>query len=83
MEALLAHLALPLGGGVVRVKEHLAPHGDAAPVGTLQEVEAAQEGGLAGAGGADDGHGLPLLQGKADILQNPRPAESLLDILYL
>ena len=28
------------------------------------------------------GH-LPLLQGKADILQNPRPAESLLDILYL
>ena len=68
VQAFFAHLALPLGGGVVRVKEHLSPHCNTAPVGLLQEVEAAQEGGLAGAGGADDGQRLALFQGQRDIL---------------
>ena len=42
----------------------------------LQEVEAPEQGGLAAARGADDGQGLALVQGKADVPEDLYPAEA-------
>ena len=83
MEPLFADFALPLGGGVGGVKEAMTVHGDAAPVGGLQEVEAAQQRGLAGAGGADDGQSLAPLQTKGDILKHLGGAKALFNVLDL
>ena len=83
VEALLPHLGLPLGEGIVGVKNHIAVDGNGAVVGGLQKVEAAQQGGLAAARGANDGQGLALLQGEADILQHPGGAEMLFNVFYL
>ena len=62
MEPLLPHLALPLGGGIGGVKNQIARHRDGTLLRLLQEIQAPQQGGFAGAGGADDGQGLALLQ---------------------
>ena len=83
VEPLFADLALPLGGGVARVKEDLVPDQDPPPVGGLQKVQAAQQRRLSAAGGADDGQGLALLQLEADVLQHPGVAEMLLNVLDL
>ena len=72
VEALFPHLALPLGGGVGGVPHGLAVHPDDAGVGPLEEVEAAQKGRLARAGGADDGQRLALLEGEGDVFQHLR-----------
>ena len=61
VQPLFADLAFPLGGGVGGVPHGLAVHPDAAGVRPLQKVQAAQQGGLAGAGRADDGQCLALL----------------------
>ena len=61
VQSLFADLSLPLGGGVGGVPHGLAVHPDAAGVRPLQKVQAAQQGGLAGAGRADDGQRLALL----------------------
>ena len=50
-------------------------------VGGLQKVQAPEQGGLAGAGGADDGQGLALLQFKADVLQDLGIAKVLFNVL--
>ena len=83
VKPLFPHVGLPLGGGVAGVEEGLPVDQDAALVRGLQEVEAPQEGGLAGARGADDGQGLALLQGKADVLQHMGGAEVLFNVLDL
>ncbi len=51
-------------------------------VGGLQKVQAPQQGGLAAAGGADDGQSLALLQVKADVLQHPGRAKVLFNMMY-
>ena len=68
VQALFAHLALPLGGGVGGVPHGLAVHLDDTGVRPLQKVQAAQQGGLAGTGRTDDGQRLALFQGQRDIL---------------
>ena len=83
VEALFPHLALPLGGGIVCVEDDRPAHRDGAAVGLFQKVEAAQQGGLAAARGADDGQGLALFQGEADVLQHPGGAEMFFDVMYL
>ena len=61
----LALLVDPGGlGDVNAVEENLAACGD------FQQVQAAQQGGLAGAGGADDHHHIPLVDIHADIVQS-------------
>ena len=82
MEPLLPHLALPLGGGIGGVKNQIARHRDGTLLRLLQEIQAPQQGGFAGAGGADDGQGLALLQIKADVLQHPGGAEMLFNVMY-
>ena len=81
METLAADLTLPLGGRVCGVKQEFVLDGDGALVGGLQEVQAAQKGGLTAAGGADDGQDLALLQGKADVLQDPDGTKMLFNML--
>jgi hypothetical protein len=67
MEPFLPDLALPPGGRISGVEEDLVPDGDAPLVRRLQEIEASQKRGLAGAGGADDGQGLAGIQREADV----------------
>ena len=79
VEALFPHLALPLGGGVGGVPHGLAVHFDDAGVGTLKEVQAAQQRRLARAGRADDRQRLALFQCERDVPENFRLAEILPD----
>ena len=79
VEALFPHLALPLGGGVGGVPHGLAVHPDDAGVGTLKEIQAAQQRRLARAGRADDRQRLALFQCERDVLENFRLAEILPD----
>ena len=83
MEPLSANLTLPLGGGVPCVEQGLAPHGNAPLVRGLQKVQAAQQGGLAAARGADDGQNLSLRQGEIDVLEHLGGAKTLLNMLYV
>ena len=82
MEPLFPHLALPLGGGIVGVEQSVPLDDDLPLVGGLQKVQAPQQGGLAAAGGADDGQSLALLQVKADVLQHPGRAKVLFNMMY-
>ena len=53
---------------------------DVAGGGDLQQVQAPQQGGLAGAGGADDGDHLALLNGQGAVVQGlDRPVIEFLD----
>ena len=79
VEALFPHLALPLGGRVGGVPHGLAVHPDDTGVGTLKEVQAAQQRRLARAGRADDRQRLALFQCERDVLENFRLAEILPD----
>ena len=73
---LLADLVdLRLGIGDLCAVEGNGPLG-----GGLQQVETAQEGGLAGAGGADDDHLLPHLDGLGDVVQHQVVAKGLAQI---
>ena len=79
VEALFPHLALPLGGRVGGVPHGLAVHPDNAGVGTLKEIQAAQQRRLARAGRADDRQRLALFQCERDVPENLRLAEILPD----
>lgn len=81
MQAVAAHLGVAQGGVVRRVEQHIAVHRDRARVGRFEEVQAAQEGGFARAGRADDGQRLPALEGKADALEDFGAAEALGDVV--
>ena len=83
MKPLLPDVLLRLGGGVRRVEDDAALYGDGAVVRPLQEIQAAEQGGLAGTGGADDGQGLSLLQGEADIAEDLGVPEVLFNVLDL
>ena len=61
----------------------LAGHHDASRVDRLEEVHAAQEGRLAGAGGADQADDLVLGQGQVDAAEHLELAEGLVDALEL
>ena len=80
MQPLFPHLALPLGRRVVGIEEGLPIHQDAPPVGSLQKIQAPQQGGLAAARGSNNGKSLSLLQGEADILQHPGRPEVLFHV---
>ena len=61
MKPLLADILFRLSGGVRRVENHAALDRNGAVIRPLQKVQAAEQGGFAGTGGADDGQGLTLL----------------------
>ena len=65
-----AHLAADGIDVGLAVVDHGPLKGDCAGGGSLQQVHAAQEGGLSGAGWPDDDHLFPLLDGLGDIVQN-------------
>ena len=65
------------------VRDLLAVDDDAAAVDGLEQVHAAQQRRLAGAGGADQAHDLVLLHGQVDVLQHLRCAEPLDDVVEL
>jgi hypothetical protein len=50
-------------------------HGDHAAVGELEAVQAAQERGLAGAGGAADRHGFTVREREGDVTEYQRAVE--------
>ena len=50
--------------------ERLAVKGELACVGSLQKVQTAQQGGLTGAGGAEDGHYIALFHGQVHAAQH-------------
>ena len=66
-----------LGDNILAVVENLAGGGN------LQQVDAAQQRGLAGAGGADDGGHVALFHGEIDIPQNLMGAEGLGQVVDL
>ena len=80
VEPLFPDLAFQLRLGVRCVKEGLAPDGNGTAVGLFQEIQAPQQRGLAAAGGADDRDGLPLLQGKADVIEHLGGTEVLFNV---
>ncbi len=82
MQAFAAHLCLTLGGRVFCVEEYLSVDGDGAPVGLFQEIETTEHGGLAAAGGANDGQCLSLFQGKADVFEHLGGTKALFDISH-
>ena len=64
----------PVGAGEV---EDLTVEGEGACVGGLEEVETAQQGGLAGAGGAEDGDDVALFHRQIDAAQHVKAADRL------
>ena len=81
VQAVAADLGIGQGVLVGCVQKKLAAHRNAALVGGLEEVETAEQGGLAAARGADDGQHVPLVQGQVDALQHLDTAEALADAL--
>src|SRR5205085_3352469 len=69
--------------GALAVADELAVDPEAAGVDLLQVVDAAQEGGLAGARGAQHAHHLARLDLERDAAQHLEPAEALRDLLGL
>ena len=67
---------------VLHLGKLLVQHLDLAALGFLQLVEAAQQGRLAGAGGADDTDHLALFHVEGNIPENLQLAEYLSEILY-
>ena len=61
----------------VQVRQVLAAEPDVAAVRLLQQVQAAKQRGLAGAGGADDAHHLALLHVQVDALEDLQGAKGL------
>ena len=78
-----AHLLAQFRGVDFAVEHFLAINDDAAPGGLLQQVQAAQESALTGAGGADDGDDFALLDVQVHITQNIQIIEALLKVFDL
>ena len=62
--------------------DHLSADGNGAFVRLFEEVQTAEQGGLAAAGGADDDQNVALIQRKVDPAQNFVAAEALTDVFY-
>ena len=81
VEALGADLLFLLGGRVRSVKNHIVVDGNGSTIRCFQKVQTPQQRGFAAAGGPDDGEGLPLFQGKADVIEYFGGAEMLFDVV--
>ena len=82
IEALEYH-ADALAQGVeigAQIHQVLAVKPDVAGIGILQQVDAAQQGALAGAGGADDAHHFPWHDLQVNALEDFQTAEGLLQL---
>ncbi len=67
-----------VAGGVERHVANL----DHAGLRLFQQVEAAQQGRFAGAGGADDRHHFAFADSQADIVQHHLVAETFIELFY-
>ena len=76
-----AHLAADLVDVGFGTGDFNTVKGDAAGGWLLQQVQAAQEGGLAGAGGADDDHLVAGIDVLGDVVQHQMVAEGLAQML--
>ena len=65
-----AHLLAMLIDVHLFVGDVHAVEGDGAAGGNFQQIQAAQEGGLAGAGGSDDDHLIPGVDMFTDVIQH-------------
>ena len=78
-------IQVPLGGGreehLVRVHDGLAVHFDGAVLGILQTGDHPQGSGFAAAGGAEQCHELPILDGQVQVLQDVVFAVEFIDML--
>ena len=83
VQPLPADFTLARGARIGRVKENLIAHQDAAAVGPLQEIEAAQQRRLAAAGGADHGEHVALVHGEADAVEHPASVKVLFKVFHL
>ena len=82
VEALKHHAdLLPQGVEVdLEVHEILPVEPDVAGIGFLQQIDAAQQRGLAGAGRADDAHDLAAVDLQVDALEHVEVAEGLFEL---
>ena len=83
MKPFLANVLFRLRGGVRRGKNDVALYGNRAVVRTLQEIQAAEQGCLAGTGRADNRQRLSLFQGEADVVEDLGVPEVLFNMLNL
>ena len=67
---------------LLAAEKSLAIYDDFSFFGGFQKVQAAQKGGLAAAGGADDAQHLPFFQGEGDVFQHVGAAKAFLNVLY-
>ena len=73
-----------VGGGAPLLGENVLPMEEDLPAGgDLQQVDAPQQGGLAGARGPNDGGHVPGLHRKVDVLEHLVLAEGLGQVVYL
>ncbi len=83
-----AHAEADAAEGVLFGVDAVADHGVLAdedgPAGDLFQVgDAAQEGGLAAAGGADDGHDVAFVDGEGDVAQDREVAEGFRQVPHI
>jgi hypothetical protein len=81
MQAVPADIAFLEHRRVRSVKQRLAIYDDLSAVRPFKKIQAAQQRGLAAAGGADEGHHLALLQTEADVFQYLGIAKPLGDFI--
>ncbi len=62
------------------MQDVLSEHADRAAVRPLEQVDAAKEGGLAGAGAPDQAHHLLLADGEVHTLEHFQISKALMDI---
>ena len=82
MEPFAAYLRFLLGRRVIGIKQNLAIDPDDSLIRAFEEIQTAQERGLAAPRGTDDGNHLPFFQGKADIFQYLGMSKIFSDMFY-
>ena len=83
MEPFPADVGLPLGGGVIGVKNTIILDVNAAAAGFFQEIETPQQRRFSAARRTDDGHRLSGFQIETDILEDLGFIKVLFQVLYL
>ena len=81
VEALAADLLFQLGRGIGGIKQGLSVNADGTAVGRFQEVQAAQQCGLAAAGGTDDRKGLSFFLRERDVIEDAGAAKMLFKMI--
>ena len=82
VKPLFPNFALQLRLRIRCIEEDLSLNRDGAVVRRLQKVQAPQQCGLSAAGGTDNGQGLSLLQGEADVIEDLGGVKMLFKMLY-